>query len=430
MKNLPLNTLTKLLHEKMIKDGRVSMSLCLWENRDKALEDELIIRYTENALPMLYIKSKGEYKPIGTETDLNFNKFLQNFLEVSPVKTKEDYNPSLWFKTFRDSANKEGYSDENITAAYKEIEAKLNTMKPYILQVDCDKEKHLVIPFMSTRLVFYDLSKLMLNEKVRNLEDIFPALVQYMQKVRTDNQSMITAVNKAVTEVQVDLANQNNRQDENIEILLKEMQSQTNANQDLLNKINSYINNTETRIRGKQFTVGGSASYAYPIKLKLAAGGQNVLDGVEFFNSPLYLTFTDGNRSNVLQLGDSNLVATPIFPNKIKETYDFIQKCNSANTTPAIYDVKRVEPTTWIVLLKGGQTYSVYSKYIEYVEIDNSTDSKFGINAVGNVPSNVVNKLFTDPSVRNLQSYAFRYTPNIQAVQSITSQNKYKISVV
>ena len=428
--DLNLKALMNLLYERMIKDGRLSMSLCLWENRDKALEDELIIRYTENALPMLYIKSKGEYKPIGTETDLNFNKFLQNFMEVSSVRTKEEFDPSIWFKTFKDSANTEGYSDENITQAYKEIESKLNLMKPYIMQVDVDKESHLVIPYMSTKLVFYDLGKLMANERVRNLEEVFQLLMQYMQKVRSDNQSMITAVNKAVSEVQIDITNQNNRQDENIEILSKEMQSQSQSNNSLLDKVNQYINSTETRIRPLRFTMQGSATYAYPVVFKLSGGGMDMLNGTEFFNAPLYLTFEDGNRINVLQLGDSNTVGSPLIPTNIKEAYDFVQVCNSANTTPAIYDVKRIDGNTWVVMLKGGQTYTAYSKYIEFLNIDYSTDAKYGINAVANIPNTVINKLFTDPSVRNLNSYSFRYTPNIQAVQSVISQNKYKISVV
>ena len=428
--NLPLKTLMNLLYERMIKDGRLSMSLCLWENRDQAIEDELIIRYMDNALPMLYIKSKGEYRPIGTETDLNFNKFLQNFMEVSTTRTKEEFDPSIWFKTFRDSANTEGYTDENITKAYKEIESKLTTMKPYIMQVDVDNESHLVIPFMSTKLVFYDLGKLMANEKIRNLEDVFNILMQYMQKVRSDNQAMITAVNKAVSEVQVDLTNQNNRQDENIEILSKEMQNQTQSNNALLNKVNQYINDTETRNRPLRFTLQGSATYAYPVAFKITGGGKEIYGGFEYFNAPIYLIYEDGNRFNALQLGDSNTIGSPFIDKALKETYDFVQKCDSANTTPAIYDVKRIDASTWVVMLKGGQTYTAYSRYIEFLNIDYSTDSKYGIDAVPNVPNTIINKLFTDPSVRNLSSYAFRYTPNIQAVESITSQNKYRISVV
>lgn len=416
----------KNFYEKLIKDGRFTFAVTAWENRDTAPDLSLIVRWV-NELPMLYMKRDGNYYPAGTETDLNFNKFILNFLEVSPTRQKEDVDPSIWFKTFKDTSNSEGYTDENIKAAYQYIEQNLPTMSPYIQKVTVDSKEHFVIPMVISKMVFYDLAKLIANEKIRSLDEVFPLLIQYMQKVRTDNQAQITAVNKAITEVQTDIRDQNNRQDENIELLSKESQEQTASNSQLLERIDDFIQNSDFRNRGKRFSLQGSATYAYPISIRLTKGNESISNGFECFNSPIYVVTDDGNRINIAQLGGSSTVYAEDIPYQLDDTYIMTQKCNGSSTTPIIYDIKRVSHDTWVLLLKGGSSFTVYTKYIDDIIVDTSTDSKYDINPIANIPSTVVNKLLTDESIRNT-SFSIRKDAQLQAIDELIS-GRYKISI-
>lgn len=418
--------LYKTFYEKLIKDGRFTFAVTAWENRDTAPDQSLIVRWTGD-LPMLYMKRDGAYYPAGTETDLNFNKFILNFLEVSPTRQKEDVDPSIWFKTFKDSSNSEGYSDENIKMAYQYIEQNLPSMSPYIQKVAVDSKEHYVIPMIISKMVFYDLAKLIANEKIRSLDEVFPLLIQYMQKVRTDNQAQITAVNKAITEVQTDIRDQNNRQDENIELLSKESQEQTSSNSALLEKIDTFIKKTEFRNRSKRFSIEGSATYAYPVAITIGNGNNQLSNGYECFNAPTYIMTDDGNRLNIVQLGGSSTVYVSNVPYQLDDTYIMTQKCNGSSTTPIIYDIKRVSYNTWVLLIKGGSSFTVYSKYIDDIQVDTSTDSKFDINPIANIPSVVINKLLTAENLRNI-SFSIRKDAQIQAIDEVIS-NRYKISI-
>lgn len=418
--------LYKGFYEKMIKDGRFTFAVTSWENRDTAPDLSLIVRWIDS-LPMLYMKRDGEYYPAGTETDLNFSKFILNFLEVSSTRQKEEVDPSIWFKTFKDSSNSEGFSDENINQAYQYIEQNLPQMSPYIQKVNVDSKEHYLIPMIVSKTVFYDLAKLIANEKIRSLDEVFPFLIQYMQKVRTDNQSQINAVNKAINEVQTDIRDQNNRQDENIEILSKHSQDQTESNQELLDRIDYFIKNADFRNRSKRFSIQGSATYAYPVSIKLGNGNSLLSNGFECFNSPMYIVTDDGNRFNILQLGGSNTVYIPNIPSNFDGSYIMTQKCNSSSTTPIIYDVKRVNYNTWVLLIKGGSTFSVHTKYIDDIVVDTSLEPKYDINPLANIPSAVVNKLLTDETLRNT-SFTIRKDAQIQAIDELISGN-YKISI-
>lgn len=421
-----------LMLEKLIKAGRISFSACVWENRDSALPNEIILKYDEIEGVLAYTRDPktNEIKPIGTETDLWVNKFKANFLEVSDIRSKQDVDPSIWFQTKTSSEGFTNYNQETVNFLYDQIEAQLSSLKPYIMKVNCDGEAHRVIPFMSARGVYYDLSKIMSGQIIRNLEDVFKLMMEYMNKLRSDLDSQLQSLNSIIADAQANISDQNARQDLDIVALEKEVERQAENMQNVQSDVQNLATGVEYKPRPYQVSLQGDPNTAYPIVIRFTEAGEEIEGGFEVFNAETFVVFEDPTRNNVIQLGHgADTTSQNYYSGKTDDSWIFTQHIQGTPVAPAIYDVRHMGPGVWLVMLRGTCTVNIFSKYMETLDIDDSLSAKYGVNPVTNVPNTVINENLTGSKIRNT-SFTKRFDSSVQVVGDLYIQNRYRLRIV
>ena len=228
--------------DRMIKAGRMNFTLLSTDSYNKIKQNELFIDYgkDKNGIPIGPLNNnfpkdgspiRGTIKIMGpkgpvditTLTGTKLREFIANFLEVSVNRTK-DYEPSMWLMLRQDNNGNTGYNESTIVQFYRFIQKNKNELTPYIMQTFKDGKRDVLIPYITSDLVFYDVSKIIENEKIRNLDDV----IKLLYKLSTDIASTVTA---------------------NIETLTKKIdQSIVNLNETAL-RINSTINTLDESIR-------------------------------------------------------------------------------------------------------------------------------------------------------------------------------------
>ena len=228
--------------DRMIKAGRMNFTLLSTDSYNKIKQNELFIDYgkDKNGIPIGPLNNnfpkdgtpvRGTIKLMGpngpvditTLTGLKLREFIANFLEVSVNRTK-DYEPSMWLMLRQDNNGNTGYNESTIEQFYRFIQKNKSELTPYIMQTFKDGKRDVLIPYITSDLVFYDVSKIIENEKIRNLDDV----IKLLYKLSTDIAATVTS---------------------NIEALTKKMdQSIVNLNETAL-RINSTINTLDDSIR-------------------------------------------------------------------------------------------------------------------------------------------------------------------------------------
>ena len=228
--------------DRMIKAGRMNFTLLSTDSYNKIKQNELFIDYgkDKNGIPIGPLNNnfpkdgtpiRGTIKLMGpkgpvditTLTGTKLREFIANFLEVSVNRTK-DYEPSMWLMLRQDNNGNTGYNESTIEQFYRFIQKNKNELTPYIMQTFKDGKRDVLIPYITSDLVFYDVSKIIENEKIRNLDDV----IKLLYKLSTDIASAVTA---------------------NVEALTKKIdQSIVNLNETAL-RINSTINTLDESIR-------------------------------------------------------------------------------------------------------------------------------------------------------------------------------------
>ena len=228
--------------DRMIKAGRMNFTLLSTDSYNKIKQNELFIDYgkDKNGIPIGPLNNnfpkdgtpvRGTIKLMGpngpvditTLTGLKLREFIANFLEVSVNRTK-DYEPSMWLMLRQDNNGNTGYNESTIEQFYRFIQKNKSELTPYIMQTFKDSKRDVLIPYITSDLVFYDVSKIIENEKIRNLDDV----IKLLYKLSTDIAATVTS---------------------NIEALTKKMdQSIVNLNETAL-RINSTINTLDDSIR-------------------------------------------------------------------------------------------------------------------------------------------------------------------------------------
>jgi len=426
LQNVDLKELISML-ERYLKAGRISFSLLDYSRNNEAITNELIVKYDQENI-LLYIKNTdGEIKPVGTETDLIFNEFLAKFLEVGESEITPPYDPKLFFQIKQDSSAFYGYSQENINFFYNWIESNMDSLEPYLLHANTvDEVQHDLIPMQTAKTVYYDLGKVVTGQTIRDMDSVISALVTMMNNIKSDLTAALNSA-KATYNSMIDTLNKTNSTQTTAINGLKTDITNLNTGLSTLNtNLTNLANKVDQRIRPKTFTVGGNANTAYPVRIYYNSGVNPVTGGYEFFQGQFFLSFEDGNRSCVAALGDATETNSSSYWNGVCNRYVVTQKGNGAGV-PAFYHFTEVGPMNWICVLRGAATYTVWSKYIDYVSVDASTTSKNGVNA-GGIPGTVWNYLLYNDGNYNA-TFVKTYAPNI-ATDGLGLNGRYVLHVV
>lgn len=413
--------------EEFIKAGRLHVALLGYDRKDEAVVGELIIDFTDKAKPILHIKNPdGEVVPVLTESDRLFNEFLENFIEVSVDRTV-NYEPSLWFMIRTDDGN-DNWSYDIIKQHFDFAKANKNSFKPYMMQTFKNKQRELLLPFITTKEIYYDMGKLIADERITDFDKIVEMLYNLIIDIRDNLQSIITEVSESFNALELKLNQENDRQNLQIAALEESVRTLNNKLDDLNNKLDEVAGTTEKRIRPKELRVGGQSNMVYPVRLKYVNGTLSVPGGKEFFMAPILLTIKDANRSCLLKIGHNHTTNSPDFFSGDKGTHYVYDQTvlNNSNAKFYFYDVNTIGSGDYVVMLRGGTTYTLWSKYIEDIQITNNNT------AIGSYEPHADTVLNKNPNLTNSNnlgaSTVLTFNNSVQVTKSVIVGNKNKNS--
>lgn len=416
--------------EKYLKAGRFSFAVLSWDNRSKAVINELIVRYDEkDGKPLLYIKKpNGDIAPIITESDKNLKDFIENFIEISVDRTK-NYEPSLWFMLRQDRNGNTGWNEETVSQFYRYVEANLAEMKPYALQVFKDKKRETLIPFVGTQMVFYDMGRIIPDAGVENFDNIIEMLFKLINDIKSNLVDIMDGIEAKFTDMNDKLVQENNRQNKEIETLRDNMKETQKQVQDVIASIGGVKDTTERKLLPTKLAVGGNGNTIYPVKIKLTGGGTQINGGYEQFMGAMYLQMESPNRNIILQIGNMHTTTSPLYYNGIDDQYYVYthKVINGANAKHYIYDCRMVGSGEYILLLRGATNYQLWSKYPEFLEITNNLGAISGVSSIPDTNlSN--NPQLTDNNSLGMDTVK-TFVNSVHVVNSVMIGNKLKMGI-
>lgn len=200
--------------DRSIKAGRMSFSLLSTDSLGKIKQNELYIDYgnddngnpigpNNNNFPTDGKPIRGKIKLMGpkgpvdltTVTGTKLHEFINNFLEVSVNKTK-DYEPGMWLMLRQNEHGDTGYNESTIEQFYRFIQKNKNELTPYIMQTFKDGKRDVLIPYITSDLVFYDVSKIIEGEGIKNLDDVIKLIYKLSDNVSNSLTANIEAITK------------------------------------------------------------------------------------------------------------------------------------------------------------------------------------------------------------------------------------------
>lgn len=194
--------------DRRLKTGVFTFSLLTGDKKDRAVMHELVLDYgldeqgrpygADNGFPVdkngkvelprpkLYVVDEnGNRVDIQSEAAIRIKDFMDNFFEVSVTRTKYG-EPSMWLKLIPDANGNTTYNNTNIEEFYRYLQFNKENLTPHIMQTFKDGERHILMPFVTADHVFYDVSKIIAGEGIRNFEDTFELLHNLIKNI-TDN---------------------------------------------------------------------------------------------------------------------------------------------------------------------------------------------------------------------------------------------------
>ena len=442
MVNTDLTDLQTLL-ERYIKAGRISFSLLTWDNKSEAKENELIIKY-DNENAFLYIKNAdGKICAVNTETDLSYQEFLAKFMEVSATKEKAPFDPQLWFKINEDASMFSGYSQENISYFYNYIENNLTSLKPYIINTTADGETHEMLPFMSTRTVYYDLGKIIKDGNIVNVEDTISAIMNLANNIKSEITDMLNINIRNYGDTLNEFQAHIDRQDEEISVLHSAVSTVDKKYTDLTAKVKEISDKMDLKIRSRKFTVGGTTSQIIPVTFTMTGGGEDLPNDVaggkwaagakEAFMGGMFITYNDANRNVIIQLG-SNMEANVAAGLSSGTEFTVTQSQAVGGTRTdgkvsgvgTVHAIERVSAGKWCVWLTGGRSYYLWSKYVDDITINAKATTKEGKYTVQKYGTKIHQALYD----RLNKEFSFHYTDVLNITHQLTLGSRYVLSIV
>lgn len=418
-----LNTL-----ERFIKTGIYGCILLSINDKGDAQVNELMVDYSSGK-PIIWIKNpSGQTVPIATVTDKIFREFIQNFLEVSTTRTKS-YEPSMWIMLRDDESGDTHYNQTVINEFHEFVENNYADLTPSILHTYADKRRHTHIPFVTSKMVFYDVGKIIKDEKIRDLDYIIDLIYNLLLDVQVNLNAIVDSVKQRFDEVNVKLTEDNSKQDALIKKIQADAADCKNKVDAITNKINSLDSTAERRVRSKDFTIKGNDTTIYPITFKYTGGGIEIPNGNELFMAPIYITRDDADRAFTLQLGNLHNTTSPTYYAGYKEEFFVLAQrvLNTNNAKHYVYAVYASGPGTYVVYLRGNTTYKVWSKYIETLSVDTTNlEAQLGYKPIGQ--GTVLNSQITNND--NLyQDTVIVYSRGIHVASEILIDNGTRMSI-
>lgn len=420
--------------EKFLKAGRFSFAVLMWDQRGKAVINELIVKYDENdRKPILYIKNpNGDIVPIVTESDRLLKEFLENFLEVSVNRTK-NYEPSLWFMLRQDGNGNTGWNQSTVNQFYEFIGTNYNKLKPYVLQTFKDGTRDILIPYVGTQFVFYDMGKLISGAGVENFDNIVNMLYNLIQDIRINLVDIMNGIESKFNDMNTKLIQENERQNLEIAELEKHMDSTEAQLDDIMNSLGNISDTTERRLLPVEINVAGNANTIYPVSISLSGGGISIIGGTEQFMGAMFLTMENSKRNILLQLGNNHMTdSSYYYTGTVDQYYVYSHKIlDGSDAKHYIYDVRNIASGSYAILLRGATKYTLWTRYPDNTRIVNNlgTIATPTGNMVAIAESNKsINPQLTDDSILGADTVR-TFCNSVHVVNSIMIGNQLKMSI-
>lgn len=420
--------------EKYLKAGRFSFAILTYDQKGKAVTNELIVKYDEkDHKPILYIKNPdGEIVPIITESDRILKEFLENFLEVSVNRTK-NYEPSLWFMLRQDETGNNGWNKSTVDQFYTFISENFSKMKPYVLQTFKDGVRDLVVPYVGTQMVFYDMGKLIQGKGVENFDNIVTMLYNLIIDIKDNLIDIMNAIEDKFTDMNAKLIQENERQNTEIANLETHMSESDAKLDEVMKGLGDIRGTTERRLLPVELSVAGESNMIYPVKIALKGGGIAISGGTEQFSGAMYLTMESPKRNIVLQIGNTHMTDSPdYYTGNSDQYYVYSHKVIDGNGAQHfIYDVKNVASGEYILLLRGATKYTLWTRYPDNIKITNNLGSIGTQNGdISPIPESnkSTNPHLTDDNILNADVVR-TFSNSIHVVNSIMIGNQLKMAI-
>ena len=414
--------------EKYLKAGRFSFSVLTWDDKDKAVTNELIVKFDKDGKPTLNIKNPdGTISSIVTESAQEMKDFLENFIEVSVDRTK-NYEPSIWFMLKQDEHGDTGWNKSTISQFYNYVEQNYKNLKPYALQVFANGQKELLMPYVDTKMVFYDLGKIMSGKGVESFDVITKLLFGIISDIKSNIIDVVNGMESNFNDIRSKLEIDNDRQDKEIDTLRKSIMRNKETINNMMESIGGIKDTTDRRLDFKKFTVGGDPHMVYPVRFKLTKGGNEILGGHELFMSVIFLQMESPSRTIVMQIGNMHSTTSPQYYNGVEDQY-FVYShkvLNGANAKHYVYDCKMIGSGDYIVLLRGGTEYTVWTKYVDYLDITNNLQAIEGISPIRD--TDTANAYLTDDNILG-RDVVRTFSNSVHVVNSVVIGNKFKMGI-
>lgn len=431
--------------EKYLKAGRFTMAILSWDNKDDAITNEIVGKYDpEDGKWYIYIKNPGtgeggqggtgdpdkDFGSIGTEADVMLDEFLQKFLEVAVVR-KYDYEPGMWFMLREDGDGGPTTinNQEVIDQFYEWVDTNYDQLKPYILNTYQDKTRDILVPYVGTRAVFYDLGKFVENQPISNLDVVISTLWRMHTEHRDSYGSLIDTMQTRLQNMDTNMTAVNNKQNKDIATMQQNLKDLASKFNDIMDNINGVADNNEMRVRSVDINVPGAANMIYPVKLRYTGGGFDVKGGKEIFLGAMFLTQENDSKTTTVQIGNDHATTSSYYYNGNKDNH--IVLAQSVNVSQGnkwyVYDVEFLGGGQYLLMLRGGTKYKLWSKYVDDIEITNT-----GGTIDGNAPYSDTNlnrnPALTDNSRLN-DSTVVVIDNSIHITNSIIIGNKFRMSI-
>lgn len=419
--------------EKFLKTGRFSFAVLTWDNKDKAVINELVVKYDKDKRPMLYMKNPdSELKPIITESDSTLKEFLENYIEISVDKTK-NYEPSLWFMLRKDENGNTGWNKSTINQFYNFIDQNMDKLKPYMLQVFNKKNRDILVPFIGTQMVFYDMGRLIKGQGIENFDNIVNMLFNLITDIKENLIDIMNAIQTKFDDMNAKLIQENERQNTEIENIENQMKETEKLVDNVLAELGDIRSTTERRLRSVDLNVGGNANTIYPVKLKYIGGGVPISGGTEMFMGALFIQMENSSRNIIMQIGNNHMTTSPAYYTGNQDSY-FVYThkiLDGANAKHYIYDCRNIGSGEYVVLLRGATKYKVWTKYPDFLQITNDLGN-IGTPSGDITPIPESNKslcpMLTDDSVLGADTVR-TFVKSVHVVNSVMVGNKLRLGI-
>lgn len=384
--------------EEFIKTGRLHISLLSYNSKEEAVVSELMIDYTDPKKPILYIKNpNGEVVPVLTESDKIFTEFVSDFLEVSVDRTK-NYEPSIWCMLRRDSSQQTGFSKENAQQFMNYIKENRNNLKPYMMQTFSNNKRELLIPFVTTEEVFYDMGKIIRDKGIENFDKVCELLYNLIIEIKENLEAIIGDISRRFAELEKKLEQDNERQNNQLDAITASIAQINTKVGEVKAELDRIAGTTEKRIRSTDLTVNGNTNMIYPVKIVYRSGVSGAQQPANnmFFLAPFFLTIDDGHRECVLRVGHDVISHSGSEVNPKYYVYDQRVR-DSVVAKYYFYAVRFLSGSEFVVMLRGGTKYKLWSKYIENIDVVQGDLSGLGFTPIQDTRHDMDPNL-TDPS--------------------------------